>query len=133
MVHRLCAALVVLALVASGCSGSSGPMATVQGAVLVDGEPVERGLISFTPMQSDSGKAVTAEILNGRYQSSAVPMGRVLVQIHATKETGKTLTDPSEGGEYAETVDIVPEKYKSGIEITVSEPEESHDFDLALR
>jgi len=132
MGYRLGGALVVLALVISGCSGPGGPMATVQGAVSVDGEPVERGLISFTPMQSDAGKAVTAEILSGRYQSSAVPMGRVLVQIHATKETGKMLTDPSEGGEYAETVDIVPEKYKTGIEITVSEREESHDFDLVL-
>ena len=90
-------------------------------------------MISFTPMESGAGMPATAEVHNGRYKAPGVPMGRVLVQIHASKETGKMLTDEAEGGQYAETIDIVHEKYRSGIEITISGREESHDFELTLR
>jgi hypothetical protein len=133
MIYWRSGVLVVLVLLISGCGGSGEPTARVEGAVSIGGEPVQQGMISFTPKESGAGMPATADILNGRYQASGVPMGRVLVQIHATKETGKMLTDEAEGGQYAEAVDIVPEKYRSGIEITISGREDSHDFDLTLR
>ncbi len=132
MTYRLGGIFAMFALLASGCGGSSGPAANVQGAVSIGGEPVAEGMISFTPMESDAGMPATAEIRNGRYEASGVPLGRVLVQIHASRETGKMLTDEAEGGQYPETIDIVPDKYRSGIEITVAEQDESHDFDLTL-
>jgi hypothetical protein len=133
VIYRRSGVLLVLFLLISGCGGSGEPTARVEGAVSIGGEPVQQGMISFTPRESGAGMPATADIVNGRYQASGVPMGRVLVQIHATKETGKMLTDEAEGGQYAETIDIVPEKYRSGIEITISGREDSHDFDLTLR
>ncbi len=133
MIYRQIGIFSVLALLAGGCGDSGGPTANVQGVVSIGGESVAEGMISFTPMETGAGMPATAQIQNGRYEASAVPLGRVLVQIHATRETGKMLTDEAEGGEYAETIDIVPEQYRSGIEITISERDESHDFELTAQ
>ena len=100
----------------------------------VDGTAIEQGIISFTPMEVGAGAAVTADIRGGQYHALAVPLGRVLIQIHATKDTGKMLTDEAEGGGlYAETIDLVPDKYKTGIEFTVTEGSGSHDIELTSK
>ena len=125
-------ALVWIALLTGGCGGSTGPTARVDGSVSIEGEPVATGIISFSPRESGTVGPATAEIVDGRYQASSVPLGPVLVQIHATKETGKMLTDRAEGGQYPETINLVPAKYDAGIEVTIS-GDESHDFNLTAR
>lgn len=133
MVFRSGCVLALVAILATGCGDSTGPGAKVAGNVSINGEPVEKGMISFSPRESGIGKPTTADIVDGRYEAKDVPIGNVLVQIHATKETGKMVADQDEGGEYAEVLDLVPEKYRSGIETTISAEEESHDFELTGR
>ncbi len=88
---------------------------------------MEQGIISFTAMEAGGG--VTAEIRDGRYKALGVPVGRVLVQFHAAKETGKMLTDEAEGSAtYAETINLIPQKYSVGVEATVTEGSQSQDF-----
>ena len=130
---RLSWVFALLPLLAGGCGDSTGAGSQVAGTVSIDGEPVEKGLISFSPRESGIGRPATADIVDGRYEAKEVPIGNVLVQIHATKETGKMVADQDGGGEYAEILDLVPEKYRSGIETTISGQDDSHDFDLTPR
>lgn len=125
-------ALAWIALLVGGCGRPTGETARVDGSVSIEGQPVEKGIISFSPRESGTVRPATAEIVDGRYQASNVPLGPVLVQIHATKETGKMLTDRAEGGQYPETINLVPAKYDAGIEVTIS-GDESHDFNLTGR
>jgi len=132
MIHRLAGVFAVLGIVVGGCGDSGGSTATLEGVVSIDGAPVEQGMISFTPMQV--GVAVTADIREGRYKASGVPLGRVLVQLHARTETGRMLTDEADGGRpYPETIDLVPEKHRTGLEIMVAESTGAQDFELTSR
>src|SRR5262245_1136654 len=70
----------------TGCS--SGPAsATVSGEVKVNGTPVEKGVISFSPAEG-SGTSVTGDIKNGRYEVQTTA-GKKVVQISAPVVTGK--------------------------------------------
>ncbi|MGI6417930.1 MAG: hypothetical protein ACOX1P_19940 [Thermoguttaceae bacterium] len=128
MSRALYVAFATFALFLAGCSGPGGPTATVEGTVSIDGTAVDNGVISFTPLESDAGTAVSAEIHAGKYQANGVPIGRVMVQFYATKETGKTIVE--EGNQYPETVSLIPQKYQTGVEVTVGQKKESHDFEL---
>ncbi len=114
-----------------GCGGSFAPTTTVEGTVAIDGTPVADGTISFTPLELEAGSVVTAEIRNGEYRARRVHTGRTMVQFQVMEETGKMLTDESEGGApYPERIDRVPDKYRGGVEITVTDDGESHNFEL---
>lgn len=133
MKNRWCAAIVAWSMLVGGCGGGGVSTVTLEGAVSVDGTPAEKGLISFTPLKSGAGKAVSAEIRDGRYRAEKVPVGRVLAQFNAVKETGKMIqdNDPAEAGaSYPETINLIPQKHRSGVEITLSETETKHDFAL---
>ena len=88
----LCVVLATLSLFFLGCGDSSGGTTAVEGKVSIDGSPLQKGLISFTPLEPGSS-AVTAEIRDGSYHATDVPIGRTLVQFHAPKETGRTIFD----------------------------------------
>src|SRR5688572_27078495 len=81
-----------LAMVAMfGCSTEpTYPNAHLAGAVSVDGQPIQEGTIAFTPTGSTRGPAVGAKITAGRYDCPRVPIGELLMQINASRPTGKT-------------------------------------------
>ena len=133
MFNRFAGFCAGLCILIAGCGGSHGPTATVEGQVSVDDAPVEEGMISFTAMEGGGG--MTAEIRDGRYKAVDVPVGRVLVQFHASKETGKMLTDEAEGSgaKYPETISLIPQKYSAGVEVTITEESRSQDFALTSK
>ncbi|WP_437191712.1 hypothetical protein [Planctomicrobium sp. SH527] len=62
-----CLALVLLV---SGCGGPTAPQrASVSGEVLVDGQPLSEGVISFIPTDGVKGPTSGTKVLNGRYQA----------------------------------------------------------------
>ena len=111
-----------------GCGGRGYSTALVEGRVTINGEPVEQGNITFTPLQAGRGHGVTAAILAGWYVAKDVPQGRVRVDFYAIKETGRTVADF--GKPYPETVNVIPGKYRAGLEIEVGADKNSRDFNL---
>lgn len=75
--------LTIVVACLTGCGPSQG---TVSGQVLVNGNPLPTGIISFVP-KADATKAQTANIVDGKY-SVTVPSGESLVQISAPVVVG---------------------------------------------
>lgn len=100
-----------------GC-GESWPTVPLSGTVTVDGKPVERGHISFAPLEKDMGPDASAPIVNGRYELRA-PKGKVRVFLQGTRETGRMITQF--GKEEPEVVSVIPERYAAGIEIDTND------------
>jgi hypothetical protein len=114
----------------AGCGGPKFPTARLEGTVTVDGVPVEKGNISFTPIQGGRLSA-TAAITGGRYVAEGVPQGKVRVDFQGTKETGKTVMQFDKP--YPETVDVIPQKYRTGMEIEVGGSDANRDFKLTSK
>jgi hypothetical protein len=117
-------------MLATGC-GSSAAVSTVEGSISVDDVPVPEGTISFSPLESTGAQAVSAEIRDGKYHSDKVPRGKLLVHINAMQDTGKKHVEF--GIEYPLLKNAVPDKYQSGIELTVDSPTMTHDFKLTSK
>jgi hypothetical protein len=99
----------------TGCGPES---ATVSGTVLVDGEPVDKGVIVYVPADR-TGAPVSGEIQKGRYEVRATP-GKKRVQISAPAVVGKR---KEYNGPTAPLVEItkerVPARYSgTGTELT---------------
>ena len=117
-------------LAACGCTAKDPfPGARLQGAVRVDSQPVAEGSITFLPLEKDGGKTTGATITNGRYDCRDVPLGRVSVVLNATRATGKMET--RFGPPTPVRITIIPEKYRSGIEINVAGDNPKQDFLLS--
>ena len=126
--------IVSLTVVVFGCSSGPGyPTAVVEGEVTVDGNPIPQGTMTFTPLEI-AGTAVTAQINNGRYKADDVPAGAVRVSFNCTRETGRMITDQESGETFPEVVHLVPPRFVSqGVEISVAEEKDEHDFRLTTR
>ena len=112
-----------------GCGTEpSYPNAHLAGAVSVDGQPIQEGSIAFTPIGSTKGPAVGAKIIAGRYDCLHVPLGELLMQIYASRSTGKTIEVM--GTTLPEMQDLVPEKDRDGIKIEVLGDNLNQDFAL---
>jgi hypothetical protein len=67
-----------LAALAAGCGGET--KSTVSGSVKLDGNPVPAGRVAFLS-QEGSQQVLTAEIKNGEYTLSGVPVGKAAVTV----------------------------------------------------
>ncbi len=112
-----------------GCGGGI-PMADVQGEVKYDGQPVEKGMITFKPTDG-IGPSVAGEINQGRF-SLRVPPGPKRVEVSAVKVVGKTepTLETPEGGDIIE--EQIPQDYnlKSNLTEEVKMPETTINLDL---
>ena len=120
--------LLVSLLAVAGCGGSAYPVSTVDGAVAVDGVPIEEGTLSFSPLESNTGQAISANIKAGKFRSDKVPRGKSLVIISAFKDVGEKHVEF--GITYPKLKNMIPEKYAAGIELNVDAPKMTHDFEL---
>jgi hypothetical protein len=83
----LCSPVLVVAIVA-GCDGANtarGPRVAVQGAVTLDGKPLQAAVIAFHCGQGEQEAAVTGIVQNGRYAIDADTgpwAGQVRVAFH---------------------------------------------------
>jgi hypothetical protein len=116
--------LVAAALVTSaGCGGAAGtiPRGAVEGTVTLDAVPLPDGVIRFTPTAGTTGPMVEAPITNGVFslpKASGPCVGTQRVEILSFRTTGKKLVN--EGIESDEIVQVVPDRYNSASELTVT-------------
>lgn len=115
-------------LVALGCSDENDfPTVRISGQVLLDGVAIDQGTIDFVPIGSQKGRSTTAKISAGAYDADVAP-GKQRVYIHATRETGRTVTMFDQA--MPERESLIPEHYHQGIDVVVSDGDATHDFDL---
>ncbi|MFM7518121.1 MAG: hypothetical protein ACKO3V_14370 [Pirellula sp.] len=122
-----------------GCGGSTG---SVQGNVSYEGAPIQKGMITFTPVDG-KGSVVGCNIENGKYSASGVTPGKNVLSVVAVKEV--TFARNSEEMEkmaasnkgkgaiegLIDPADIVPADAKgNGAEHTVSEGSNTIDLQL---
>jgi hypothetical protein len=143
---RVALAIVLMATVAawSGCGKSS--RIAVKGNVLMNGQPLESGDISFAPISPGGGPTAGAEIKRGSFHISAVQgllPGDYKVQIHAFRSTGKKTWDgmgepnaPANQKHYVEEMEqYIPAQYNDATELkaTIAAGKTNAvDFDLTI-
>ncbi|MEW4528009.1 hypothetical protein [Maioricimonas sp. JC845] len=110
--------LTLVILIAAGC-GDSNPLGrqAVTGTISLDGQPLKRGTIEFTP-QGD-GTASGAVIESGSFSIPAdkgLPPGDYLVRIFAADEEGEPVDMPGESNKLAP--ELIPPAYNTESEQT---------------
>jgi hypothetical protein len=125
-------------LCAVGCGGGRADRGAVSGTVTLDGKPVERGSILFTPSEGTQGSAAGGEIANGRYQLPAKigpAVGRNRVEIRAMRKTGKMVPKAfgRPGEMVPEQVEAIPPRFntKSNLKVDIKRGDNTADFDVA--
>ena len=128
-----------IAILANGCGGQPGiERPAVSGAVLLDGQPIESGTISFIPAPGTKGPTAGGIIRSGKYsivEGDGAAVGTARVEISSSKMTGKMIEVGSPmppGTKIEETVEAVPAKYNKNSTLTVDIKAglNTHDFDL---
>jgi hypothetical protein len=116
-----------------GCGGgsSSGDTAHLQGTVTIGGQPLPADAHGSITFRNDAGKAVTAPIVDGSYDSPQTPRGAVKAYFTISTPTGKTYKSERTGAEVPETVSIVPASASGGLDVEVSTDKRDQNFDLA--
>jgi hypothetical protein len=125
--------LAAIAVLLAGCSNNK--TAVVAGTVRVDGEPLEKGSISFVPVD---GKGVTAggEIVDGKYTVAKASPGTVEVQIRYPKVVGqKKLYDTADSPTRDVFREALPAKYndRTELRLEVQAGKNEKDWDLSLK
>ena len=82
-VYAAFAISIVMLPLACGCGGET--VGTVNGTVTFEGEPIEQGLITFSPL-GPGGNSAGGEIVLGKYTVTDLRPGRYGVTVEATKE-----------------------------------------------
>jgi hypothetical protein len=139
-VHRTCAPLAVIALLAVGANGCgrSGPERfAVGGQVTLDGAPLPDGEIVFRPDPSTSGPTAAGRIENGAY---FIPVergpvaGKYSVSITAERPTGRRVRADILGEATAEqTEQYLPPQYneRTTLEATIDQDRDDLGFELS--
>jgi hypothetical protein len=133
--------LAILTVAAAGCGGQpEGPARfAVSGQVTVDGEPLDQGLITFVPDDSEGPPAGT-EIKNGVYsipREEGPTVGPHSVSVFSRKPTGKKISDPDDASvTMDELYETIPEKYQVNSPLKAdikAEGENQFNFELVGR
>jgi hypothetical protein len=127
-------------LLGVGC-GKGGPSRNaVSGAVQLDGKPLEKSLIRFSPIKGAKGPVTGGTIENGRYQlpQAIGPMeGRHRVEINANRKTGRRVPMPfaRQGETEDEYGEAIPSRFnsESTLEVEVKPGDNTLDFNLTTR
>jgi hypothetical protein len=137
--RTLSAALLGLCLLGCGKSSTS-----VAGKVTYNGQPVEKGTISFRPSDG-KGQVFAAEIIDGSYDIRTAVPGNRTVAIRGTKKVnfGRSSEEAAKlaaeaqaagkawGGHLAEPADYIPEDAEGNNRtIEVASGDQTIDFDL---
>jgi hypothetical protein len=131
-IQRDCVIAWCLLSCAVALSGCSDGLAKVEGQVLFDGSPVNRGMISLEPTDG-KGPTAGSNVENGRYAIERVVPGPKSVRISAVKVVGKQRAYEDENSPEIEiTEELLPKKYNDATELKleVAAPRTQHDFKL---
>jgi hypothetical protein len=110
----------------------------ISGKVLVDGQPIGMGVISFLP-QGEAGRVAGGPIADGVYdipEAKGPNAGLHRVEIHWNKLTGRKIPNPMDPSEMIDEMAVgLPEKYNTKSELTaqVSAGQTKFDFDLKTK
>jgi hypothetical protein len=117
MIHDLKFAACGLALLAclAGC-GRGGGMAAISGTVSYDGKPLEKGLISFVPIDG-KGPTAAAPVTDGKYSVKVAP-GKKLVKIEGYKVIGEHPFSRYNPRIVIDQKQILPPRYNTNSELT---------------
>jgi hypothetical protein len=114
-VRHLCRLLCVVALASLlGCG--HGGRVSVEGTVTLDGRPMEKGQIQFSPLPGSTGPTAGADVVNGKF---AIPpsdgpfAGKFRVQISQVGLTGRKIPNPRGSGMIDEYAQILPARYNT--------------------
>ena len=89
----------LLIVIAAGCGDDSGRM-PVRGRVLLDGQELVSGLVSFHPAAGTRSRTTGAAIVDGQFQIAAdqgLEPGAYRITIQAFETTGRIVRDPQKG------------------------------------
>lgn len=111
-------ACLAIAAVSSGCGGSNSNQGIATGKVTIDGQPITRGSILFTPIDGAMGSVVGGPISNGCYElkgKAGPAVGWNRVEIHAMRKTGKMVQKPysPQGVMVEDEEEAVPASYNT--------------------
>ena len=132
--------LCILGLLTSclvGCGGESGA-ASAYGSVTLDDEPVEKGTISFVPVQGSESKTVTTTIEDGDYEIeersiAGLKVETYQVKISWKKTTGEQYRDDMTGTMLDAFAEAVPPKFNIQSELQGKIEEGSNKLDFELK
>jgi hypothetical protein len=122
------AAVALTTLVVIGC-GPNRPV--LEGAVTLDGVPIDAGAIELFPADGKGPTAGTG-ITAGRYRTETTA-GLKRVRINYPQKDGTKMLDPGGSGQMVDRlVEAVPDRYneKTSLEVTIKPGLNKHDFTL---
>ncbi len=132
-----CLVALTAAVCLPGCGEGGGgkPTAHLAGSVTASGKPLPddaEGHIQFMPDSGGSAAPTSAEIVDGKYDAKAVPLGEVTAIFNITRLTGRMVREDNAPGAtpYPERENLVPKKHRAGVKLTVEGDNDAHDFDL---
>ena len=121
-----CIALAVGSLLAllSGCGGDSLGRQPVTGTVNFDGAPVERGTVSFHPLDATTKTAAGGPITAGKFafgREQGLAAGKYRVTVHAPKPGtgGQTVEGAMPGDPVAPPVELIPPEWNTNSTQTI--------------
>ena len=133
--------IATLLLATAGCAGSGDglPREPISGKVMLDGQPLDGGMITFLP-EGGGEPVVSSVVKDGAFElprADGPIAGGHRVTIWATKPTGRMVPDPdNRKNKIEETRNIIPRRYNvdSGLKAEVkTQAENSFTFDLSGR
>jgi hypothetical protein len=87
--------------------------------------------MQFVPRDVGKAPITSASVVDGRYVAEAVPLGRMRVLLTASQETGKMVTEYSTPR--PQVINVIPEKYRTGIPVEVTGDNANLNFALKSR
>ena len=129
--------VIVLLPLSIGCGKTESNRGSVSGEVKLDGKPLEKGSILFTPIEGTKGTVAGGEIKDGKYQlagEKGPAQGKNSVSIRAVRKTGKMVQKPmAPRGEMTEEMaEAIAPRFNSSttLSIEVKPGANTKDFDV---
>jgi hypothetical protein len=114
-----CIGLAALCLLV-GCTRSD-ERQSIQGAVTLDGKPMEKGQITFVPQAGTKGPTAGAEIVGGKFAIPAAGgpfAGQFRVEITASRPGGKKVADRFTGKPVDAYEQFIPGKFNADSQLS---------------
>ena len=125
---------VLLTVIASATGCSTGDMGSVSGTVTLDGKPLDRALVRFTPVNGDRGSiAQTDKDGNYSLQYSLQKSGARVGEHTVTITTAAEPVPDEDTGEYLPArAELLPTKYNVETELKATVKAGRNTFDWEL-
>lgn len=118
-----------------GCRDNSKRM-SIQGTVTLDGQPLAKGSIVFSPLPGTAGPVAGANIADGKFamlHSGGPFTGKFRIEITASVPTGRKKLNPRSNTMIDEYVQILPARYNRDSQLQAEVTAEgSNRLDFAL-